>query len=52
VPEEVALIEKNMKDVPAQVVSPAGRSQIAARIAGSAKFLKEIRNESDDFRSL
>jgi len=51
-PDEVALVEKNMKVVPAHIVSPAGRSQIAARIAEGAEFLKELRSESDDFRSL
>jgi HD superfamily phosphodiesterase len=52
VPNEVALIEKNMKVVPPHIVSPAGRSQITARIAEGAEFLKELRGESDDFRSL
>ena len=52
VPDEVALIEKNMKAVPTRIVSPASRSQIAARIAEDAEFLKELRGESDDFRSL
>jgi uncharacterized protein len=52
VPDEVALIEKNMKEVSPHIVSPAGRSQIAARIAEGAEFLKELRGESDDFRSL
>ena len=51
-PDEVALVEKNMKVVPAHIVSPAGRSQIAARIAEGAEFLKELRSETDDFRSL
>lgn len=52
VPDEVALVEKNMKVVPSHIVSPAGRAQIAARIAEDAEFLKELRSESDDFRSL
>ena len=52
VPDEVALVQKNMKLVPPHIVSPAGRSQIAARIAEDAEFLKELRSESDDFRSL
>jgi uncharacterized protein len=52
VSDEVALIEKNMKEVPPHIVSSAGRSQIAARIAEGAEFLKELRGESDDFRSL
>ncbi|MFZ0871566.1 MAG: HD domain-containing protein [Rhodanobacter sp.] len=51
-PDEVALVEKNMKVVPPHIVSPAGRSQIAARIAEGTEFLKELRSESDDFRSL
>jgi uncharacterized protein len=52
VPDEVVLIEENMKDVPGRIVSPAGRSKVAARMAESAKFLKEVRSESDDLRSL
>jgi uncharacterized protein len=52
VPDEVAMIEKNMKVVPPHIVSPAGRSKIAARIAEDVEFLKELRSESDDFRSL
>ncbi|BDU21570.1 HD domain-containing protein [Dyella sp. GSA-30] len=52
VPDEVALVEKNMKVVPPHIVSSAGRSQIAARIAEGAEFLKELRSESDDLRSL
>jgi uncharacterized protein len=52
VPDEVALIEKNMKVVPQHIVSSAGRSQIAARIAEGDEFLKGLRSESADFRSL
>jgi uncharacterized protein len=52
VPDEVALIEKNLRVVPPHIVSSAGRSQIAARIAEGAEFLKELRSESDDFHSL
>jgi uncharacterized protein len=52
VPDEVALIEKNMEVVPPYIVSSAGRSQIAARIAEGVEFMKELRSESDDFRSL
>jgi hypothetical protein len=51
-PPEVALVEKNLKVVPPHIVSPAGRSQIAARIAEGAEFLRELRGDSDDFRSL
>jgi uncharacterized protein len=52
VPDEVAMIEKNIEAVPPHIVSSAGRSRIAARIAEGAEFLKELRSESDDFRSL
>ncbi len=52
VPDEVALIEKNMEAVPPHIVSSAGRSRIAARIAEGVEFMKELRSESDDFRSL
>jgi hypothetical protein len=52
VPDEVALIEHNLKDVPPHVVSPAGRLSIGARSAKVVEYLKSLRSETDDFHSL
>jgi hypothetical protein len=50
--DEVAAIERNMREAPSHIVSPAGRSRIAPRIAEEVRFLQDLRSESDDLKSL
>jgi uncharacterized protein len=51
-PKVVKMLEENLKNVPARVVSPAGRAMVASREAELREFLKELRRESADYRNL
>jgi uncharacterized protein len=51
-PKVVKMLEDNLKNVPARVVSPAGRAMVAPREAELREFLKELRRESADYRNL
>jgi hypothetical protein len=51
-PEMVKTLEENLTNVPARVVSPAGRAQVPARRAELEKFLRDLRRESSDLRDL
>ena len=51
-PKVVKMLEDNLKNVPARVVSPAGRAMAPPREAELREFLKELRRESADFRNL
>jgi hypothetical protein len=51
-PKAVAMLEDNLAKVPARVLSPAGRAQLPKRRAELAQFLKDLRRESDDIRTL
>lgn len=48
----VKMLEDNVRQVPSRVVSPAGRAMVARRQSESARFLKELSDESEDFRTL
>jgi len=51
-PQAVKMLEDNLKNVPARVLSPAGRALVPARKAELERFLKDLRRESDDLRTL
>ena len=51
-PKVVKMMEDNLRQVPARVVSPAGRAMVGPRKAELARFLEELRNESADYRIL
>ncbi len=51
-PKQIQMLKDNLRDVPARVVSPAGRAMVGPRKAELQKFLAELANESADYRSL
>lgn len=51
-PKAIAMLEDNLAHVPARVVSPAGRAMVPARKAELAQFLKDLRRESSDLKTL
>ena len=51
-PKAVKMLENNLKDVPARVLSPAGRARVAPRKAELEEFLKDLRRETDNLQTL
>ena len=51
-PKAVAMLSDNLATVPARVISPAGRALAAGRKVELEQFLKDLRRESDDFKTL
>ena len=51
-PEQIKMLEDNLKNVPARVLSPAGKAMVPARKAELEVYLKELRAESDNLRTL
>ncbi|HLZ97371.1 MAG TPA: HD domain-containing protein [Steroidobacteraceae bacterium] len=51
-PKAVKMLEDNLKDVPARVLSPAGRARVAPRKAELEGFLRDLRRESENLRTL
>jgi uncharacterized protein len=51
-PAQVKMLEDNLKDVPARVLSPAGLARVALRKAELERFLKDLRRESENLRTL
>jgi HD superfamily phosphodiesterase len=51
-PKAVKMLEDNLKDVPARVLSPAGRARVALRKAELEGFLRDLRRESENLRTL
>jgi HD superfamily phosphodiesterase len=51
-PKAAKMLEDNLHRVPSRVVSPAGRALVGQRKSELEKFLKELREESEDFRTL
>jgi hypothetical protein len=51
-PEVVPMLEENLAKVPGRVLSAAGRARVAPRQAELAKFLSDLRRESDDGHAL
>jgi HD superfamily phosphodiesterase len=51
-PKAVKMLEDNLKSVPDRVLSPAGRARVAPRKAELEGFLKDLRRESENLRTL
>jgi HD superfamily phosphodiesterase len=51
-PQAVKMLEDNLKNVPARVLSPAGRAMVPPRQAELEAFLKDLRRESENLKSL
>jgi HD superfamily phosphodiesterase len=51
-PKAVKMLEDNLKNVPARVLSPAGRAMVPTRQAELAAFLEDLRRESENLRTL
>jgi hypothetical protein len=48
-PEVIPMLSSNLAEVPAHVLSPAGRARVPERKAELEHFLHALRNETDDF---
>ena len=51
-PEAAAWIEKNLAEVPPRIVSKAGKALAKERVRELEQFLRNLRAQSSDFRSL
>jgi HD superfamily phosphodiesterase len=51
-PEVVPMLESNLAKVPPRVLSPAGKARVAARTEELQTFLRELRQETDNFHLL
>jgi hypothetical protein len=51
-PKAVAILEDNLAHVPEHVLSAAGRALMPERRAELEQFLKNLRRETDDLRTL
>jgi hypothetical protein len=51
-PEAAAMLEANLSKVPERVLSPAGRARVTKRTDELRTFLRDLRLESDDLRTL
>jgi hypothetical protein len=51
-PGQIKMLEDNLKNVPARVLSPAGKAMVPARKSELEVYLKELRAESDNLRTL
>jgi HD superfamily phosphodiesterase len=51
-PKAVQMIDENLEKVPARVLTPAGRALLPRREAELRRFVKELREESEDLRTL
>ena len=51
-PEVVPMLEKNLAEVPARVLSPAGKARVSERSEQLAKFLQQLRAQTGGLRLL
>jgi uncharacterized protein len=51
-PKAFKMLEENLAKVPARIVSPAGRAMMPQRKTELEHFLKDLRRESDNLRTL
>ena len=51
-PKAAKMLEDNLAKVPSRVLSPAGRKRVAPLQQELSQFLKDLRRESDDYRTL
>ena len=51
-PEVVPMLESNLAKVPGRVLSPAGKARVAERAGQLEKFLRDLRQQTDNLRLL
>jgi HD superfamily phosphodiesterase len=51
-PKAVKMLEDNLAQVPSRVLSPAGKKRVPLLQRQLADFLKDLRRETDDYRTL
>ena len=51
-PKAVKMLEDNLAAVPARVLSPAGKALLPARRVETERFLRELRAETEDLKTL
>ncbi|MEP6546403.1 MAG: HD domain-containing protein [Gammaproteobacteria bacterium] len=51
-PKAVKMLEDNLRSTPARVLSPAGRAMVPARKAELEQFLKELKHETENLKTL
>ena len=51
-PKAVKMLEDNLAQVPSRVLSPAGKKRVPLLQRELADFLKDLRRETDDYRTL
>jgi HD superfamily phosphodiesterase len=51
-PKAVKMLEDNLKNVPARVLSPAGKAMVPLRKAELEAYLKDLRRESENLQTL
>jgi HD superfamily phosphodiesterase len=51
-PKAVKMLEDNLKNTPPRVLSPAGKALLPARKAELEQFLKELRQETENLKTL
>jgi HD superfamily phosphodiesterase len=51
-PKAVKMLEDNLKSVPPRVLSPAGKAVVPARQAELEAYLKDLRRESENLKTL
>jgi hypothetical protein len=51
-PKAVKMLEDNLKNVPARVLSPAGRARVAPLKVELEEFLKDLRRETENLQTL
>ncbi len=51
-PEVIPMLESNLAKVPPRVLSPAGKARVAERADQLARFLRELRDQTDNLRTL
>ena len=51
-PKAVKMLEDNLKNTPSRVLSPAGKAMMPARRAELEQFLKELRAETENLKTL
>ena len=48
----VAMLTDNLNKVPSRVLSPAGRARVPERQAELAKYLSDLKRETEDLKTL
>jgi hypothetical protein len=51
-PEVIPMLESNLAKVPARVLSPAGKALVGARTEELQRFLRDLRQQTDEYHQL